>query len=336
MDWSTFIKSEKVLSSLQLDQPDVTYQVWELGGLLAQITDNLARLDGHAGTENDEDGLTALLGRTTVLFENFQYLCKRLCEDATGVLGDIKEIERSVERLLKMDSGMTLAKKTDDVREEMKDWNRRIGYELRAKSIHLRNVFSLSYGLKSLRAALLHNIQQGDVREHIKASIRDVDKLEKGDKILTSPNLEITPQNLGIIKSRLTGLLKHLDVLKKFARAHPEEYEFEFQRDCTMWEDLILDIRNPDDYMTRKRKLLIKIVPFLACYYIVVTPVVVIVKFELWPQSDAGLLIPLILGLVPLFIALLRWVYDEVKNRMIISCFRFPSPSLRKKLKKLA
>ncbi|MFQ5603711.1 MAG: hypothetical protein ACE5HS_10625 [bacterium] len=323
MDLISLTKKDKELFSQQLERPDITYQVWELGRLFACISEVVWRMRAFLNKEHQGQEGSNLDREAKNLFENFLYLCKIL-SNSMRVLGDITKIAKDIARFTKEDQGSALNTKIDLISQEIKEWQNRILYEIRAKSIHLYNIYICSVGLRSLQTKLMYGVHETDVEQHIQTNIENLEKLEKGDKLLTSPNCEITPHILRIIKYRLNGVISHLSELRKFAEENPVRFKELIEERAEILEYLILDIKNPADYLSPKRRLLINIVPFIVCYYLVVIPIVIFSELNLWSFLMGNkLFIALLSGLIPPFMSFLIWVFQWTKNQLIISSFKY-------------
>ena len=323
MEWRQHIKQEKAISSLQLEQPDIAYQVWELGRILANISEVFRQIKMSLENKKKSKNLSDLVRNTTSLFEEFLYLCSNLSKGPVSVLRDKTEIEHRVKHFLKADKGVPTLTEVESIRQEIDQCHKRITYELRAKSIHLRNIFGCSFGLNVLLERVISDIHSNEVERLVEESIENLEKLEKGDKVLVSPNLEMTPANLRIVKLRLRGLKKHLSKFREFAQKDPDTFSMKINTTAEMVENVILDIKNPSDYLSLKRRLLINLVPFFVCYYAVVTPIVIFVELDLWKLLLADkIMLVFVSGLIPLFVSSLWWLFNWTKNQLIVRSFR--------------
>ena len=120
------------------------------------------------------------------------------------------------------------------------------------------------------------------------------------------------------------GLKNHLSELREFAQRYPDRFRDKINKISEMAENVILDIKNPSDYISLKRRLLNNLVPFFVCYYIVVTPIVIFIEIDLWTLLVADKTLAIFFsGLIPLFISFLWWVFNWTKNQLIVTSFRF-------------
>lgn len=331
MDWTRIIRREKELSSLQLEKPDTTYQVWEFGSTLASIERVLTRLQDLLKTGDQASDMADLLTIVKGASQYCEYLCKRLSDGPVALATDTSRMQKSIDDLFDGEAGDLLLQKASSVIRELEEILNQVGHELRAKSVHLGNVFSFSFSLKRLREKLMYEINSKDIEQALGNSIDSLEKLEKGDKILTSPNLEVTRKNLRIIKTRLDGIRTHLSELREFAKKNLALFQERIDERLKLWEDLILDIRNPSDYLSQGRKLVINVVPVIVWYYLAVIP---IVAFSQPPLSDllknkALLTIIGFSGLVPLYLYFLWGVYRRIRDRLEISSFKFKISDFR-------
>ena len=171
----------------------------------------------------------------------------------------------------------------------------------------------------------MYDIGSNEMYGLFSVNIENIEKLEKGDKILTSPNLQITPHNLKVLKFRLNEIKKHLPILRAFAQKDPDKFRERIIERSEILENLILDIKNPSDYLSLKRRFVINTVPFIAGYYLAVIPVVIFLRFD-WSLIDTDfkkMVIPIIAGFLPLYISLIWLVYRKIREWLVITSFRF-------------
>jgi len=326
MNWTSLITKDKELSSLSLDEPDTTYQVWELGRLMAEIWGKIDDLR-RASEMDDAAQIESAKNKAKEYASSLGYLCNRLRKGLLQFQIDLTTILTSVSQVI--DSQNLKPALLRKVLSEIEEWRHEIGYDLRSKSVHLANIFACSHSLIMLRLKLLQEIHSDDVETYLSASIENLEKLERGDKVLTSPNLQLTSQNLRIVEARLRQFHKHLDELQSIAKRDPEKYRETIYNRSEMLEYLILDIKNPLDYLSRKRRWLVNSIPVLSFYYFAVAPVIIL--FSVMPKiiesgengSIVSIIILLLTGLIPIYIAFLAWVYGAIKNYLIISSFQF-------------
>lgn len=326
MDWDKLFKKGKELSSLQLEKTDVTYQVWELGRVCARISEVSWRMKVSLDEGNGGEDISDLIKRNENLFISLQSLYKRLSTDPIRILGNVEDLNNRIEHLYKEVKESPKTSRWDYIHQEIEWLRNLIVSELRSVSVHLCNIFSFSLGLRDLKARLIYNFNLSDIKKLIEDNIEVLEKLEKGDKVLASPNLEITPQNLKIIKIRMNGFREHLSELEKYAQINKTEFKKRVEDRCNIWTDLILDIKNPSDYLTRTKRVLNKIIPTIVCYYMIVIPIVIVATSKKSVQLsgiDTGVVVTLVLGFVPLLIAFYRWVYARTKNWLIVLSFKF-------------
>jgi len=327
MNLTELFKREKELSSLQLDKPDLTYQVWELGTALANMTSQFLQLKVYSRAGKNQDPLQSLVNKANDIYQYFQFLCNKLGRESVGVLGDISETKASVEAILKKAAQATPAD-ADHVLEVIHSLHNRLYFELRAKSVHLANVFACGFGLKHLRSMLVYNIDSENVEKLLDTNIENLEKLEKGDKVLTSPNLEITPHILRILKFRLKEIKANLDKLIRYRAKDPEAYERKMIERGEILENLILDIKNPSDYISRRRRVFNNLVPIIIGYYLIVILIILLLEI---PGKDSLELLEVLedslpklaWSSVPVIISLLWGVFRWFRDKLIIRSYKF-------------
>lgn len=328
MDWINLVKRRKELSSLQFKESDVTYQVWELGRVLARISEVCWRirtsLDG-----NGEESISNLTKRAESLSISLQSLYKRLGADPSNILGNEEDLKNNIEHLIVKLKKVTKRTKWDHIQQDTEQLRTIIMSELRSISVHLCNIFSFSLGLRDLKAKLMYDINSTEIDGLIGDTIEALEKLEKGDKTLASPNLEITPQNLKIVKLRLEGIRKHLSELRTYAQKSKIEFKEQIEERCNMWTNLILDIKNPSDYLTRRKRALNKAIPLIVCYYMVAIPIIIALDVIgntnslLDKVAEFGVIALLAPPLIYLFLWALARIYWWVKDCLIVWSFKF-------------
>ena len=158
----------------------------------------------------------------------------------------------------------------------------------------------------------------------VKASINDLEKLEKGDKVLTSPNLELSAQNLRIVKYRVDGMYKEIKFLRNLVDEDADFYRERLMQRSKILENLILDSKNPSDYLSRFRKIYNNVIPFLISYYLVVIPIVIVQEYDLWLiLSNDKMLLAILTGFVPLYLSFIVWAFRTIRNHLIVTSFKF-------------
>jgi len=334
MDWTNLLKKEKELSSLQLEKSDVTYQIWELGRVLARISEACWRIRDSLDKPGEGEDLSVLVKRVGNLLISLQSLYNKLSRDPMRILGTEEDLRNKIQHLFGQAKEITKIQRVDDFNQKIEDLRDLIVCDLLSTSVHLCNIFFFSLGLRTLKAKLMYDINSTKIEGIIKDNIELLEKLEKGDKILASPNLEIIPRNLEIIKLRLKGIEKHLSDLREYAQKDKTEFKKKLEERCNFWMDLILDVKSPSDYLSLGRRIFNRIIPFLFCYYIIVIPIVIVIEFRQiiffnstgTPKIGKELatwLIPLITPLVPLLIFFYWWIFHWIKDWLIILSFRF-------------
>jgi|GEM_PF-4154753 len=325
MDWTNLFGKSKELSSLQLEKPDITYQVWELGRILGSAVAIFWQIKNSSNKEIKEKGNPELFMNARDLLGNIEYIHKKVCRDTNKDLSDTTKLEVLVENLVKENTVDVKFAHFESILRIINKWHTQILYELRAKSIHLSNIFSFSYGLKNLQVNSMYDIDSDNIEELVNDNIENLEKLKCGDKILTSPNLEITPQNLKIIKSWLTEIQNHISLLRGFAKKDINIYIKKMDKKFEVIESLILDMKNPSDYISGKRKMINNMVPFIASYYIAIIPVALFLDLDKSSGSilDDALVISFLSGFIPIYLSLIWRVFHYLKDRLEVSSLKF-------------
>ena len=211
------------LSSARLEQTDVGYEVWELGSVLAKMGESAWLLE-IVGKRESGGNVAVFPDRVSDLFTCFEALHRRLSNGPVGVLGNAQTLVERIARVTQEAREASDISAWKSVCRQLADLARPIEYELRSKSVHLANIFSFSFRLRHLKGKLMFDIDSPMIKELIKETREALEKLEKGDKILASANLEMTPQNLRIIRIRLLSIERRLDKLRELAKKDPQGY----------------------------------------------------------------------------------------------------------------
>ncbi len=321
MDYRHLFKKEKLLSSLELDKQDVTYQVWELGRIYAELKNSFLRIKWNEKDTRAAGIPNNLTDEVQFALENFTYLSNRLRQFEITVIGDTDDLNNLIIGFLRKSKQQ---KEVDGILDTLETWNRRLRNQIRAKSIHLSNIFRCSYGLKTLQTKLIYDIFSEDIGDMLRSTINDIEKLEKGDKVLVSSNLQLSPLNLKIARYRVGGVQKNLEHIRELVREDPDFFKKRMNERSAIIESLILDIRNPPDYLSRFRKIYNNVIPFLISYYLVVVPIVMVSGMESWPAlSENKTFMAVLAGFVPIYLSFIVWTFRSVRNRLIVSSFRF-------------
>jgi len=334
MEWSNLLIKKREISSLQLEKTDVTYQVWELGRVIAKIFEICHLIKSLDKSIKNEDS-AKLTKKARKMAHSLKSLSKKLSADPPRVLINEEEIIKKTKSLFEKIEENIKGVSVNSFDQEIEELEDIIASELRSNSVHLHNIFTFSKRLRYLKTKLVYEINSSDIGVLIDNAVLNLDKLALGDKILASPNLEITHQNLKIIKHRLKGIKEHLPNLRKIARENEDaEDKKEFKRNienkCNMWTSLLLDLKNPSDFLPLRQKIKNKILILAAYYYLIAIPLVAILYFGLhsmiWdlkcplppPQRLA-----LLSGLIPILISFYLWLIKFIKDKLIVSSFKF-------------
>jgi hypothetical protein len=345
--WLKLLKREKKLSSLDLETPDVTYEVWELGRILARITEACWRVRLASDEPSSRSRMSELATRIKYLSISLAAVYNRLTDDRFKTLGNVGDLG---DRIASLSAGIKEATESgnwDPIGREIVETLELVGCELRSKSVHLSNIFSFSYGLRLLKAKIMYDLSTGDlerplgddIRRHISKTIDLLEDLRKGDKILASHNLEMTRQNLKIVRIRLKGIRDNLPAIRRAARVNPAVFRDVMNERCNMWTELILDLKNPGDYLLAREKCRNWVLPFLSCYYLIVLPLYIpgvpaAIK-DGWDclKGESTSFIPLFVGLIPPLLALFCCLCRKIREELIIWSFRFKIKTLEKTIK---
>ena len=323
MDLLKIAKKAKMLAPMEFEKPDIAYQVWELGRAFACIEVCLIK------PKND-------------LREHITYLTillKRLGKEGAKVIGDSPEMEEFITYFLMLD----IQDPDYDIKalqQKLEQWKNLISHELRASSMHLCNIFSCCHGLRMLQYTVVKEIESPEIAGSLEKSIDTIEKLEKGDKVLTGPNLQISTLNLKIIKFRLNEVKKHLKEMRKSAEKDPALIESLINERAEFIESLILDLKNPSDYLSIFRRFYNNLVPFFICYYLVAIPLVILLSPDVLHKLNtitssplySKVIVALITtSIVPAYLSFLWWTFHSIRDKMIISSFKFKRKQYFKK-----
>lgn len=322
MDWTKILKKEKQISSLQLEKQDVTYQSWELGRTIATITEYLKQMPVQIEQSKSKQINFDLVNSAQSSVEYLRFLTGKLCNQPNPTLSNFSELQDEIFSIFNSEESISSMENKDIIIKEIDDWHQQIQYELRAKSIHLSNIYCFGYSLKTLRLKLAYDIHYENIEKLIESNIDNLEKLEKGDKQLTSPNLQITPHNLRIIKYRLNGILKHLPDLVNLADRDQDRFRHKLLEKSEIWDMLIFDIKNPSDYITTWRRIKNNVAKLVVGYYLTVTPVVIFFQYK--PDKlDIDALTAIAAMFLPLYTYFAWHIYNRIRNWLIISSFKF-------------
>lgn len=328
MEWLNFFNKGKELSSLHLEQTDVTYQVWELGRVLARIWEIYLLLGKSINKNGRINCDSHLTNRTENLFFSLQSLNKRLSADQIKILGTVEDLSTKIDNLSKKMQGLVNNKSEwEAIQPEFEKVRSQMLCEIRSKSVHLSNIFVFSFGLRYLKTKLMYEINSPDIEKIISDNLNILDNLAMGDKILVSPNLELSIQNLKIIRIRLEGIKKHLSDLRALAQKDEHGLRAKLGNKCDIWTNLLLDLKNPSDCLPTGRKVLNRLAIIFVYYYLIAIPLIIIIYAELHKRylgidknSIEGVLVT---GLIPGIISLYFFVIERFKKWLIEKSFTF-------------
>jgi len=212
--------------------------------------------------------------------------------------------------------------------------------EFKAYSTHLANIFDFGFLFQVLHAFLLQKESNGEfVKQKLKVLSDSIDNIMKGDKKLESPNLEISGINLRILRQSLRVLNKYYTRLRIVSQSKFSDYkEFISIFFMKMLSDILLDIKNPKQYIRNK------VIFIIIYYYAFVFILIAAVKIEYLPFYEyiksylAPLLLTgndklqfIILIIIPL-ISVLVILFRELRNQVIIMVIHF---KILRRIKKL-
>lgn len=189
LDIFNIFKREKKIAIVTFDKPDIVYQEWELGRVIGEILEICWLLKPPLKKEVKEG---FLIKKITDSFRVLESLYKSLSQEPK-IFGFIEDLSKKIEETrnkicLKKFNAIVVQRKVEYIQEI-------IQCELRGRSIHLYHIFLLALKLRKLVTMLLYNIKSEEIESFIKDNITLIEKIEKGDKVLISPNLEISTQN---------------------------------------------------------------------------------------------------------------------------------------------
>lgn len=322
MDWLKLIESKKELSSLQLEKSDITYQVWELGNIISHLSGYYSRILTFPENKINEEELFDRIKYSRSLQDSYVHLSKKLSIGSLKILSDQSKNFELIYEYFKNLKQSDAIDAVDLIRGKIDEWHRKISYELRAHSIHLVNIYLFSFTLESLREKLAYEIESAAIEPLIDTCIMKLDNLEKGDKILTSPSLRLTERNLLILRHRLTEIKDNISELRELSETNKYEFTDMMKEKAVLLEYLILDLRNPSDYMSGSRIMFNNVVPFVAIYYLVAISILLFSDFTSYFQLKIKTILPFISGFIPLYIYLLWKLFGWIKNKMIINSLK--------------
>lgn len=323
LDILKIFKREKKISTVELDKSDIIYQVWELGRVIAEILEVcwIIKLSLKKGLKKGfliENGINSFRALET-LYKNLSVECKTL-----SVIEDLSEqIKNSRDKICSKEFNPV------EIYQKVEYWQQIIQSELRGKSTHLLNIFLLGLNLRRLKTKLLYEFESEEIEQFIKDNIECIERIEKGDKVLISPNLEISMENLKIIKFRLKSFKRHLSEIRACSKKREEEVISRLiEKRTFLWDDLILDIKNPPDYLNLFQRGLNVLLPFVICYYVLKVIIILLSPYSRIQDMVASIKRAIstnewILPFILVGIYLLVWLYWKVKDALVIYSFRF-------------
>lgn len=322
------IKSEKKVSSLNLEERDIIFEVWEMGMVIAKILETCFLIRPPL-KEGRKEGF--LINNVASSLYRLVVLYKKLSEGEKRILGWTEDLDKTIKGFSIED---TLKRfEVERIESLMHRIEELIICELKSQSPHLSHIFSFSLALRRLKTGLLYQLEiEGRIETLIKDSLRLLEMIRLGDKVLVSPHMELSNKNLRIIESRIKGWSKALEELRRYSKEigdnSKEKTVFieKIEKTCDMWTELILDIKNPSDYLRLSKRFLNVFVPAVICYYLVAIFIVFIPWNKLETMSQKVLGAPFSV----LALAICIFIYKKIKNFLEIRCFGFKASDFKK------
>jgi hypothetical protein len=234
---------------------DIVYLLWRLGYSLGEIRERISQASYLSLKEDSYDRLFM------DHFLQFRLTFNKLKELPDPILGKdelynrgLKELETALQ-----DTGMS--GKAD---EQCKALHKLISFDVLASSVHLKNVFEFGYHFVLLRKCFLYSANRGDIRQELDVFSHILDDIDKGDKKLNSPNLELLHENLKIIAININLIRRNAEKIYQLKENSYQEFVTKVGISMKVWEDILLDLRNPGE-LTGGRVLVL-----LTFYYFVV------------------------------------------------------------------
>ncbi len=119
--------------------------------------------------------------------------------------------------------------------------------EIHAYSTHLANVFLFGYRLIRLKTLFLYGRPVEKVLDEIGKTEDIITRIDKGDKSLNSPNLELVHENLRLIMISLELIRKNIKKLSELKRKNFALFGDKVEQCFVIWESILLDIKNPEE-----------------------------------------------------------------------------------------
>ena len=336
MDWLSILRRRKEVLPIDLGKQDISYQAWEVGRVVARILEVFCRLRAPMKNAGNRDEVSALIRRGKMLVLSLKSLYMRLRREECGVFSDIEDLSNRIDHLCREVKEGTEIDVLTRMDQEVIDLRDLLAREFRSRSVHLSNIFNFSFQLRWLKAKLMYDTDSDEIPGLIAAARRTLERLRRGDKVLASPNLEITDQNLAIIDYRLNTITKRLKDLRVYASEQPSAFRQEVVERCDLWTNLILDLLNPSDYLSMKWRFWAKAIPFIICYFMFVTPMFFFVKYNLVGKYAAIVdpdtkrnVAAIALALIPVVGYLYYCVFHYFGNLLMTVAFKCKIPKLK-------
>ena len=150
------------------------------------------------------------------------------------------------------------------ITDHLKNMKFQLETEIHAYSTHLANVFLFGYQLIRLKTAFLYERQFDKVMVEIGNTEEIIASINKGDKSLNSPNLELVHENLRLLTISLELIRKNIKKLSILKRSDFTRFEDKVNECYGIWEDILLDIKNPEEIIRGRFYV------FIIYYYVLV------------------------------------------------------------------
>jgi hypothetical protein len=235
--------------------PDVVYVLWRLGYCLGCIRERIGqirflKLDDHF----DDKLLTDSFRQFTMAFEK----AKTLSEIIQGNAAVYQKEMGNVQHALSEKEGVVSAD------GYCKTLYQLLTFDINAYSVHLKNVFDFGYRFVMVRRKFLYSTSGASIKRELDIFNALLANIDKGDKKLNSPNLELVRENLKIMSINVSLMQKNLAKLCKQRERNYQDFALKIGDSFQLWEDILLDLRNPSEII-RGRVLII-----IVYYYFII------------------------------------------------------------------
>jgi len=239
---------------------DEIYSLWLLGYNLGEILIVLNESNYFSDPEKEKSKILEAIDFFRISYQKVILHSESLNEK------DLPDHKNSIELLKNVESKDFNFNETFDIINNIKD---NLAFEIQIFSTHLSNIFLFGYQLNKLKADIIKkDIEESYVKKSVDELINHIIKLEQGDKLFHTTNIEFTKVNLRILRIILKSLKKKLKEILKFNKDKlPDLINIVFFQKMT---DIILDIRNPKQFARYK------FLRFIVYYYLAISIIVLI------------------------------------------------------------